>query len=154
MVDVDFVFYMSKARDLYKQSLTDACGRGEITTGAQGLIDLVQQSPRLALHEMVRGENGCWRHATVSIQASKFHYCTPRENLEFHCYTEFEVGMPDIPFVEYDSDDGVYSYMPREVIQQYIDSHGGIVGFVDDYKAHTITPVELTEEEITYYSLQ
>ena len=146
---------MSKARDLYKQSLADQCAGGELDAEASGLIDMIQQAPKLALQEMIRAEDGTWRHATVSIQASALHYCSPRAVLEFHHYISFEVGMPDIPLpAGYFSGDDVYGYVPKETIQQYIDELGGIVGWVDDYSTGTISPLDLTDEEITYYSLK
>ncbi|NEG85063.1 hypothetical protein GQQ15_06255 [Pantoea agglomerans] len=79
---------------------------------------------------------------SVSIQASSSHYCDPRETLwDVQCYSSFELGYPsaaDDALMEYVEDaerptDTVYGYVPREVVEQVIASHGGIVGF--DIKA-------------------
>lgn len=79
---------------------------------------------------------------SVSIQASSGHYCTPRTTVhDVQHYTEFELGYPtdaDGALMEYVEDvenptDTVYGYVPREVVEQVIASHGGIVGF--DIKA-------------------
>ena len=69
----------------------------------------------------------------VSIQASEFHYCFPREN-GLNEYEALEVGYPSENTPEfYPYADGpeetaeVFGYVPIEVIQQVLDSHGGIV---------------------------
>ena len=68
----------------------------------------------------------------MSVQASEFHYCTPRINTDR--YYEFEVGFPTekedllMPYAEdYDNPtDTVYGYVPIEVIEEIITKHGGI----------------------------
>ena len=69
---------------------------------------------------------------SLSIQAHKEAYCTPRANKG--PYTHLEVGYPSVKppdsmmeFCE-DSDkptDTVYAYVPVTVIQEFIDLHGG-----------------------------
>lgn len=75
---------------------------------------------------------------SISIQASSGHYCTPRETIrDVQGYSAFELGYPsasDDALFEYAEEpenptDTVYPYVPREVIEQVIASHGGIVGF-------------------------
>lgn len=77
----------------------------------------------------------------ISIQASKTHYCTPKEDAptaDYAYYDTFELGYPSqrLPeeFKEYADDtdhllDTVYSYVPKELLQNYINSVGGVVGF-------------------------
>lgn len=74
---------------------------------------------------------------SVSIQASSRHYSTPRETIQaVQHYSEFELGYPSLAddvLLEYAEDadtptDTVYSFVPREVIEQVIATHGGIVG--------------------------
>lgn len=75
---------------------------------------------------------------SISIQASSGHYCTPRETMQdVQHYLAFELGYPPVAndvLIEHAEDaenptDTVYPYVPREVIEQVIASHGGIVGF-------------------------
>lgn len=77
----------------------------------------------------------------MSIQASDGHYCTPRRYLKnYNGYWEFEIGFPTkkidclMPYSE-DSEnptDTVYGYVPFEIIQEAIESCGGVVGFRDE----------------------
>lgn len=70
----------------------------------------------------------------VSIQASATHYCTPRDNVPFSCYTAYELGYPseaDDLLQEYAENPGkptetVYGYVPHHVVAQLIEKHGGI----------------------------
>lgn len=75
---------------------------------------------------------------SLSIQASKYHYCTPRFDQDFYEeYTSFEIGFPTfrsnlfIPFAEERErpTDTVYSCVPKEIIDRVINRHGGVVGF-------------------------
>lgn len=79
----------------------------------------------------------------LSVQASKHHYCIPRENApvaDYDYYTAFELGFPTekLPeeFTQYAEDtdyllDTVYAYVPKELIAAYIKSVGGVVGLFD-----------------------
>ena len=71
----------------------------------------------------------------VSIQGSRYHYCSPRVNLEDGCYSQVELGYPS----EIMSDEinqhaendeylleTVYSYVPIELVEKEIQKHGGI----------------------------
>lgn len=68
---------------------------------------------------------------SISVQASEYHYCTPRINLEDGYYYEVELGFPN----EYDelidgyaedkgSTDTVFPYVPIEVVDELIAKHG------------------------------
>jgi len=68
----------------------------------------------------------------MSVQGSKGHYCSPRENVKY--YTSLEVGYPSEKvdeFMKYAENkhqptDTVYGWVPSETIQEVIDQHGGI----------------------------
>jgi hypothetical protein len=69
---------------------------------------------------------------SISIQASKYHYCTPREDIG--PYSAFELGYPSIKeelIMEYAEDsnsptDTIYGYVPLKVVENMIEKHGGI----------------------------
>lgn len=69
----------------------------------------------------------------MSVQASRFHYCSPRN--DEGPYTAFEVGFPSekceelMPYAESaDNPTGtVYGWVPAEVVDEVIRNHGGIV---------------------------
>ena len=72
---------------------------------------------------------------TVSVQASEHTYCTPRiNNPDCSIYEAFELGFPsdaDELINEYAEDPEkytgtVYPYVPREVVEQLLEKHGGI----------------------------
>jgi hypothetical protein len=78
----------------------------------------------------------------VSIQASSFHYCTPRLDDEDTLYTHVELGYPserDSLIDEYIEDlsqemedikwtKSVYGWVPATVVSWLIAKHGGWVG--------------------------
>lgn len=75
----------------------------------------------------------------LSIQASQGHYCSPRITLEdYKDYSEFEIGFPTkeveclIPYAEDSSDPTgtVYGYVPKTILEEAIESCGGVKGFV------------------------
>jgi hypothetical protein len=81
-----------------------------------------------------------------SVQASSFHYCSPRNNIG--PYSHVEVGYPSqtpIPeIMEYAEDASkptqtVYGYVPVELVQKLIDAHGG----EDNTIKVNISPLEL-----------
>lgn len=99
------------------------------------------QDFREILNELGRTDSGhlpkieCRSGLSMSVQASKYHYSTPRMNIQdTTVYTAFEIGFPSEPVEalrEYaeDGDDltgTVYPYVPYEVIQQIIEDNGGI----------------------------
>lgn len=70
---------------------------------------------------------------SVSIQADRGKYCTPRANKAWP-YSEVELGFPnqiDELIEDYSEEPGntetVYGYVPIEVVNALIDKHGGIV---------------------------
>ena len=73
--------------------------------------------------------------SSISIQASAFHYCTPRDNTG--PYTHFEVW-PDAIVPGWDSystgadGHGPYANVPQEQVQLFITLHGGLA-FVDAF---------------------
>lgn len=148
---ITFPFYMMRASEMAQAALTpirDAIHR----------INRVPTAPRLVLANKSQYEP----HATVSIQASKHHYCSPREDLHWHLYDSFELGFPSDqpaildPYGEYESDmvtcSGVYNRVPKEIVQQYINEQGGIIGYSNGPATEAIT-FELTDEEISFYIL-
>ena len=70
---------------------------------------------------------------TLSVQASNFHYCTPRE--DSGPYLEVEIGFPSAKedlIMEYAEDendptDTVYGWVPIDIVEQVIENHGGMV---------------------------
>ena len=81
---------------------------------------------------------------TMSVQASNYHYCTPRIN-DAEGYLEVEIGYPRQreplldKYVEgfglwvdkdddYEFTNAVYPYVPAEVVIEVIMKHGGMVG--------------------------
>lgn len=89
--------------------------------------NITQQCHRLVL------ANG----VNMSIQASASHYCSPRECIPYSQYTEFEIGFPSeeiealMPYCDDDSNPTgtVYPHVPLEVLDIYIASVGGVVGY-------------------------
>jgi hypothetical protein len=77
----------------------------------------------------LRPEIRCIDGFTMSVQASKGHYCSPRLDLPYG-FTSVEVGYPSeaeellLPFA--DGDSGVYGWVPVEVVEQVIEKHGGL----------------------------
>jgi hypothetical protein len=69
---------------------------------------------------------------TMSVQASRTHYCNPRSN--HGPYDEVEVGFPSdsdpllMPYIECITDDAtqsVFPYVPLAVVESVINNHGG-----------------------------
>lgn len=76
---------------------------------------------------------------TLSIQASEYHYCEPRKNIDDKSrYSMFEIGFPsaEIELISHLAEDPsdltgtVYPYVPREVVETVISDNGGIKGAV------------------------
>ena len=69
----------------------------------------------------------CKDGVTLSVQASEFHYSSPRDN--YGPYTEVEVwcvrNAAEVTEFDY-SDDDPSAYVPIEQVVQFIDNHGGI----------------------------
>lgn len=75
---------------------------------------------------------------SLSIQASEYHNCIPKKNVNYDKYTHFEGGFPSeaIPeLMEYaeepqDPCNSIYPYVPREVLSTIFNKYG-VVGFVE-----------------------
>ena len=78
----------------------------------------------------------CTDGFTMSVQASLYHYCTPRIN-DAEVYARLEVGFPSteeellIPYID-DFDDpdpteAVYGWVPCRIIWEVIEKHGGLI---------------------------
>ena len=76
----------------------------------------------------------CADGATISVQASRYHYCHPRD--DEGPYIKVEVGYPtnvdEMPasWKEYAQDADqvvadIYAFIPVELVAQFIDEHGG-----------------------------
>lgn len=155
---IPFYYYMSKAcdleRDILRLSMRNVHDK-EALDRVYAFTKYVQQCPRLTLKS---GAN-----ASVSIQASEHHYCTPRQKLEYKDYTHFELGFPSLAYfsdlllrpysdTNHGEPTGIYINVPTEVVQEYVDTLCGIRGFISmfDQKEY---PLVLTDEDISYYSL-
>jgi len=72
----------------------------------------------------------CNDGTSLSVQASSHHYCSPRvdkanvyEKVEVWCVT---VEVPE-SWLEYgDPEDNPFAYIPVSMVEEFIDSHGGI----------------------------
>jgi len=77
-------------------------------------------------HKTIANTIECKDGTTLSVQASAFHYCSPRNNTG--PYTSVEVWC--IPFdtivteFEYEVD-GPSGFVPIELVAKFIDNHGG-----------------------------
>ena len=81
---------------------------------------------------VIRQPIECADGFSVSVQASSFHYCSPRTNTD--SYSSVELGYPseaDDLIMEYAKEqdnptETVYGWVPIEIVQQLIEKHGGI----------------------------
>ncbi|HHX70955.1 MAG TPA: hypothetical protein GX708_23260 [Gallicola sp.] len=68
----------------------------------------------------------CMDGFSMSVQASEYAYCYPREN-KLDKYETVEVGYTSEKDIllpnEYDE---IYAYIPIEIVQEIIEKHGGI----------------------------
>lgn len=84
----------------------------------------------IGLYPLVHCKDGF----TISVQASRHHYCTPRID-GADKYDAVELGFPsneDSLITEYAEDpdtptDSVYGYVPVEIVNKLIEKHGGII---------------------------
>lgn len=87
---------------------------------------------------MTRNRTVCNDGVSLSIQASKYHYCSPREDDAAPWY-QVEVGYirdindkpltPPDSWQEYADGDfpsSVYGYVPVELVAEFIKLHGGV----------------------------
>ena len=95
----------------------------EINAYYDGVSEIQANRPRLC----------CNDGYSISVQASEFHYCSPRLN-GLQDYESVELGYPsaeDELINEYAEDaldytGTVYGYVPIEVVEKLIEKHGGI----------------------------
>jgi len=88
----------------------------------QGSGEWIKNRPRIT----------CADGFSMSVQACKSHYCTPRDN--FGPYSKVEVGFPSErveEFMRYAEDrsrptDTVYAWVPIELVEDAIEAHGGM----------------------------
>lgn len=99
--------------------------KDEIINGERHI--LIDKRPRVV----------CKDGFTISIQASDYHYCTPRETFrprDGKTYSSVELGFPSmeddlITYYAEDDDDytkTVYGWVPISIVEQLIEKHGGI----------------------------
>ena len=87
-------------------------------------IDIKDLTPRIV----------CMDGSSLSVQASEYTYCSPRENVG--PYDQVEVGYPSrrfeelMPYIDGDADTdptaSVYGYVPIEIVEQIVADCGGI----------------------------
>ena len=72
---------------------------------------------------------------SVSIQASEYHYCAPRDNSGR--YYEWEMGFPKgCPqealelLKEYEDNDNIYAYVPTKTVAAFVAACGGASGML------------------------
>ena len=85
----------------------------------------------------VRPKAICVDGFRISIQASRFHYSCPRTMLEKGDYVCVELGFANKKdeLIEEYKDGPVYPYVPIEVAEELVASHGGIIPYFADKKA-------------------
>lgn len=70
----------------------------------------------------------------VSVQASRFHYCTPRSDVG--PYSHVELGFPNRTWpdymAEYENGDVAF-YVPIELVERWLREHGGTLD-MDTFK--------------------
>lgn len=73
----------------------------------------------------------CADKFSMSVQASEYHYCSPRIN-KAEKYESVEIGYPTsyepllVPY-EDGPDSPVFGFVPVEVVREIIKKHGGMV---------------------------
>ena len=68
----------------------------------------------------------CADGTTLSVQASKYHYCTPRDNQGPYTTVEVWCASSDVTEFEYSEEDPS-AYVPIEDVVRFIENHGGMV---------------------------
>lgn len=83
-------------------------------------------------YQLIRPRLICKDGFSMSVQASQYHYCTPRVDGVVE-YEEVEIGPLNekeellIPYAENpDETYTVYPYVPIDIVNQVIEKHGGI----------------------------
>ena len=101
-----------------------------LSSHADAIANNIHMLPRLVMKDGF----------SISIQGSQYHYCSPREDLPFKEYTNFELGYPSEEedlIAEYAEDEDltntVYGYVPKEVVSKVVEKHGGIEAVKNKY---------------------
>ena len=89
--------------------------------------------PENRIDEVLLKKIKCLDGVEISVQASHCHYCSPKVS-GADLYTKVEVGYPTIadetllPYAEYKDTptNTVYGYVPVEIVDAFIEAHGGI----------------------------
>lgn len=68
---------------------------------------------------------------TMSVQASEYHYCTPREVLKDGSYTNWEIMCNHDELLGEDESEDVYAYVPTETVNALIEKHGGFANQIN-----------------------
>lgn len=68
----------------------------------------------------------CADGTTLSVQASEYHYCTPRDNQGPYTTVEVWCVSSDVTEFEYSEEDPS-AYVPIEDVVRFIENHGGMV---------------------------
>ena len=98
-------------------------------------------------YQITGGYIHCADGFALSIQASDFHYCLPRQSFFdpnsnenfYENYHAFEIGYPNeeeellLPYADDEENptDTVYPYVPKEIINLVVEKHGGVVRIID-----------------------
>lgn len=93
--------------------------------------------------DRVRGWNAprivCRDKFEISVQASEYHYCAPRDRegpwIEVECgYPSAHPGEPMMAYCESPETptETVYGYVPVGIVEALIESHGGMVEHVKE----------------------
>lgn len=79
---------------------------------------------------LIRPHAICKDRFSISIQASAFHYCTPRRGLKDCEYTHLELGYPSEQeeLLDKYQRGKIFPYVPIAVVEEVIAKHGGIIG--------------------------
>lgn len=90
--------------------------------------DYINEFFKETKNELVRPHLVMNDGTTISVQASRYHYCSPREHNQEH-YTKVEVWsfpLDETYFSEWGGDcENPASYVPIEKVNEYIELHGG-----------------------------
>lgn len=86
--------------------------------------------------QKIRPRVKCNDGFSISVQASFYHYCEPRQSC-LEEYDSVELGYPSSPdeliadYAEGDDEltNTVYGYVPIDVVEKLIEKHGGITEF-------------------------
>jgi len=67
----------------------------------------------------------CADGSTMSVQASEYHYCNPRDNYGPYLHVEvWNCGIVDA-WAEFVGDEDPYAFVPIALVAAEIDRHGG-----------------------------